>query len=84
MMRKQVEIVGVGKRRAGVSKNGKSYDFTPISFQFEDMEVTGLRAETVDATADALGGYVPAVGDSVIAVFHYANFRPHLDAIFEV
>lgn len=82
-MRKQVTIVGVGNRRAGVSKAGKKYDFTPISFEFEDLEMTGFRAETVDATADALGDYVPQCGDKVVAVFHYSNYRPYLDVIFE-
>lgn len=80
-MRKQVTIVGVGQRRAGVSKAGKNYDFTPIAFEFEDIEMSGVKAETINAGADALGEYVPRVGDVVDVVFHYSNYRPYLDAV---
>lgn len=81
-MKKIITIVGVGNRRSGTStKSGKGYDFTPISFTYEDEMVTGVRAETVNVDQSSLGEYVPAVGDQVEAVMHVANYRTFIDAI---
>ena len=58
-MRTTVKIVGIGERKAGVStKNGKPYDFLPISFVYPDKFTKGLRA----ATANVSGEMVDAVG----------------------
>ena len=63
-MRANIKIVGVGQRRYGTAQSGRSYDFTPLSFVFEDQQFTGYRAATVNVDAKSLGGYVPAVGDT--------------------
>ena len=46
-MRTTMKIVGIGDRKAGVStKNGKAYDFLPISFVYPDKFTKGLKAAT--------------------------------------
>lgn len=60
MARAKMKIVGMGKRMQGVStKTGKSYDFQPISFVFDDPYTTGFKAATANvegAMLDAIGG----------------------------
>lgn len=82
-MRAKVKIVGVGQRRSGKSQSGRSYDFTPLSFVFEDKQFTGYRAATVNVDAQSLGCYVPAVGESYDFVFHFADNRIFVDAVIE-
>lgn len=59
-MRTKIKIVGIGDRKAGVStKNGKPYDFQPISFVYPDTYVKGLKAATANVSGDmldAIGG----------------------------
>lgn len=69
-MRKTIKIVGVGDRRQGVSKTGKQYDFTPISFCYEQPWVRGYAAATCNVNQDCMGDYVPAVNDEKDVVFH--------------
>lgn len=82
-MRSKVKIVGVGQRRSGTSASGRSYDFTPLAFVFEDQQFTGYRAATVNVDAKSLSGYVPQVGESYDMVFHFADNRLFVDAIIE-
>ena len=59
-MRTKIKIVGIGDRKAGVSpKNGKPYDFQPVSFVYPDTYVKGLKAATANVSGDmldAIGG----------------------------
>lgn len=66
-MRKVINIVGVGDRKQGISKTtGKPYDFTPISFTFEDPFTTGLKAANTMLWQNCCpDGYTPCVGESV-------------------
>ena len=83
-MKTIITIVGVGERRYGVSKkSGKSYDFTPVAFTYEDpfFSPTGVKAETVNVDQSALGDYKPTEGDVVTVVMHNANYRTYIDAI---
>lgn len=66
-MRKIINIVGVGDRRQGISKKtNRPYDFTPISFTFEDPFTTGLKAASTLLSQDCCpDGYTPFVGESV-------------------
>ena len=83
-MKKYINIVGVGNRMAGIGKtSGKTYDFTPVTFTFEDPRVHGLKAVTVNVNQTELGDYVPAVGDCVEAVMHedFRTGRVYVDAI---
>ena len=58
-MRTNIKIVGIGDRKAGVSpKNGKPYDFQPISFVYPDKFTKGLKA----ATANVSGDMIDAIG----------------------
>lgn len=59
MARTKMKIVGLGNRMQGVSKkNGKPYDFQPISFVYSDPYTTGFKA----ATSNVPGDMVDAIG----------------------
>ena len=58
-MRTKIKVVGIGNRMSGVSKkNGKAYDFLPVSFVYEDQNFHGFRA----ATANIDGPMLDAAG----------------------
>lgn len=58
-MRTKIKVVGIGNRMSGVSKkNGKAYDFLPVSFVYQDPNFNGFRA----ATANIDGPMLDAVG----------------------
>lgn len=80
-MRSEFSIVGVGQRRSGTSQTGRAYDFTPVSFVFEDKQFQGVRAATVNVDAQSLNGYLPVIGEMVDVVYHYADNRLFVDAI---
>lgn len=83
-MRKVINIVGVGKRMVGVSKtSGKAYDFTPVAFTYDDPYTVGVKAATTSINADAMGGYQPAIGDTVEVVMRedYKTGRVYVDAV---
>lgn len=74
-MRKNITIIGVGRRMAGTGKqSGQPYDFTPVSFTYEDNRTTGLKAATVNISQSDMPGYCPTVGDTVDAVIR-EDFR---------
>lgn len=60
MARTTIKVVGLGNRMRGNSKkNGKPYDFQPISFIFDDPYTTGYKAATANVSGDmldAIGG----------------------------
>ena len=83
-MRKYINIVGVGRRMSGTGKNsGKPYDFTPVSFTYDDSYTTGLKAATVNISADCLSGYDPHIGECVEVVMHedFKSGRIFVDAV---
>lgn len=59
-MRTNIKIVGLGKRMKGASsKNGRPYDFQPVSFVFPDKYTEGFKAATCNVQGediDACGG----------------------------
>lgn len=69
IMRKFINIVGVGNRIHGTSsKTGKPYDFTPVSFTYEDNYTTGLKAANCNLAQDCCPqDYRPCVGETVEA-----------------
>lgn len=82
-MRTKMKIVGLGDRKAGNSKkNGKPYDFIPVSFVFPDPYTKGLKA----ATANVSGDMVDAIGglkldDEREIFFHTYNNAITIDGI---
>lgn len=78
-MRKVCEIIGVGKRKQGISKAGNPYDFTPISLSFEDgarwdkgRRVCEVNANTEELYKAAPNGLNP--GGCIEVVMH-EDFR---------
>ena len=62
-MRTVANVVGVGQRKQGVSKNsGKPYDFQSVSFTYSDPKIIGEAAATALLSGpelDAIGGVKP-------------------------
>lgn len=81
-MRTYVEVMGVGKRKAGVAKKtGTKYDFTEISVAYEVPDFTGRKCETIAFSADVIGERNIAPGEVLDVVMHQANFKTYVDAI---
>lgn len=83
-MRKIINIVGVGDRRQGTSKTGKPYDFTPISFTYEDRFMSGVKAATVNLNQDCCPpDYAPGIGESVEVFLRedYKTGRVYIDGV---
>lgn len=82
-MKQYVKIVGVGNRKAGTSKAGNAYDFTPVAFTYPDRFMTGEKAATVNISAETLSGYTPHIGDEVEFVYHedFKTGRVFVDAV---
>lgn len=83
-MRKYINIVGVGNRMSGTGKtSGKPYDFTPVAFTYEDRFTSGVKAATVNINQDAMGDFVPKIGDFVEVVMRedYKSGRVYVDAV---
>lgn len=76
-MRKIVTVVGIGKRRAGVSKSGNAYDFTPLSVSFEEKGYEGLRVAELNASTDELNVSFPSgvIPGDPVEVFMHEDFR---------
>lgn len=80
-MRKIVEVIGVGKRKQGLSKKGRKYDFTELSIAYEDENTVGRMAETIPFDTAIIGDRVITPGEVLDIVFHRANFKTYVDAI---
>ena len=82
-MRAKIKVVGLGQRMSGTSKkNGKHYDFLPISFVYTDDFFAGLRAATANVdgpTVDAAG--VPKIEEEREIFFHMYNGQVIVDGI---
>lgn len=81
-MRTYVEVMGVGKRKAGIAKkSGSKYDFTEVSIAYEADGVTGRKCETVAIDVAVMGDRTLAPGEVLDVVMHQANFKTYVDAI---
>lgn len=81
-MRKFVEVIGVGQRKAGIGKkSGAKYDFTEFAIAYEADGFAGKKCETVAIDANIIGDRVIAPGEVLDLVFHQANFKTYVDAI---
>ena len=82
-MRTKIKVVGIGQRMSGTSKkNGKPYDFLPVSFVYPDQYMNGLKA----AAANISGDMVDAIGglkleDQKEIFFHSFNGSVIVDGI---
>lgn len=81
-MRKNVQVIGIGARKAGVAKKtGKKYDFTEIAIGYESEGFSGMKCETIAFDTAMIAEKNIAVGDVLDLVFHQANFKTYVDAI---
>lgn len=80
-MRANVKVVGIGKRRTGVSGTGKNYDFVPVSLVFSDPGTKGFRAETVNMEYHDFDDYGVSPDQELDMVFHFVQGRMFVDAV---
>lgn len=81
-MRKNVQVFGVGQRKAGLAKKtGNKYDFTEVSIGYEVDGFAGMKCETVAFDQAVIGDRVIGPGDILDLVFHQSNFKTYIDAI---
>lgn len=80
-MRATVEIVGIGKRRAGTSKRGNAYDLIPLSFTYPAVDTKGVCAVTVMCDGHEYDKSGVDVGEVREVILHEQNYRLVLDAI---
>lgn len=73
MARTKMKIVGLGNRMQGVSKkNGKPYDFQPVSFVYDDPYTTGFKAATANISGDMLDAIGGVKIDEVREIFYHS------------
>ena len=73
MARTKMKIVGLGNRMQGVSKkNGKPYDFQPISFVYSDPYTTGFKAATSNVPGDMVGAIGGVKVDEEKEIFYHS------------
>lgn len=80
-MRKEVQVIGVGARKSGISKKGTKYDFTEVAIAYPADNFTGMKCETVAIDAQIIGERKLAPGEVLDIVMHSANFKTYVDAI---
>lgn len=82
-MRNKIKVVGLGKRRAGTStKNGRDYDFIPVSFVMRDNQFEGVRAATANiagSDVDSVGGL--QINQEIDAFYHFNNNAIVIDGL---
>lgn len=83
-MKKEVTVVGVGARRTGKSKeSGRSYDFVPVAITYEDPQMNGVKAETVNVQGAIFDERPIYTGELLTVFMHTQNFRTVIDGILD-
>lgn len=78
----KVKIIGIGKRRQGVSKNGREYDFTPVAFAYEEPGFEGHVCATCNVGQSVLNTAEPVkVGQEREFYTYFANYRMNVNGI---
>lgn len=81
-MRNKIKVVGLGQRKAGISKkNGKNYDFIPVSFVYHDQQFNGVRAATCNVEGSDADATQLQVNSELDAFMHYENNQPVIDGL---
>lgn len=82
-MRKTIQIVGIGQRKAGLAKkSGQNYDFTEVSIVFDDKNFTGQKAETIAIDQEVLDEHPLTPGAVYEAELYTMNFKTRLACIY--
>lgn len=81
-MRKEVQVMGIGARKAGIAKKtGAKYDFTEVAIAYPADGFDGMKCETVAIDAGIIGDRKIVAGEVLDIVMHQANFKTYVDAI---
>ena len=81
-MRATIKVVGLGNRKAGVSKKGRAFDFVPVAFVMHDQQFQGFSAHTCNVAGsdiESVGGL--KVNDEIDAFYHFENFAVVIDGL---
>ena len=78
----RAKIVGIGERKSGTSKKGRSYDFTPFHLVYPDKATDGLAAACANVDQSILDAIpMPKVNDEVDLFCHFYNGSMTIDGI---
>ena len=81
-MRTKAKVVGIGERKAGTSKKGRNYDFTPFHLIYEDKNTEGFAAAVSNVDQSILDAIpMPEVNDNIEIFFHFYNGSMTIDGI---
>ena len=81
-MRIKAKIVGIGERKAGTSKKGRAYDFTPLHLVYPDKNTEGFAAAVTNVDQSILDAIpMPKVNDEVEMFCHFYNGSMTVDGI---
>lgn len=82
-MRTTIEVIGVGQRKAGISKKTqRAYDMTEYSIKYDHQMFSGAKAETIAIPAETIGNRKIAVGDILDVEMFQMNFKTYIGCIY--
>lgn len=82
-MKKTIQVVGIGQRKAGIAKkSGQKYDFTEVSIVFDDKQFNGQKAETIAIDQGIIDVHPLAPGSVYEAELYTMNFKTRLACIY--
>lgn len=82
-MRIAIEIIGVGQRKAGISKKTqRAYDMTEYAIKYDHQQFAGAKAETIAIPAETIGNRKIAVGDILDVEMFQMNFKTYIGCIY--
>lgn len=81
-MRTKAKVVGIGERKAGTSKKGRNYDFTPFHLIYPDKNTEGWAAACTNVDQSILDAIpMPKVNDEIEIFCHFYNGSMSVDGI---
>ena len=81
-MRTKAKVVGIGERKAGTSKKGRKYDFTPFHLIYPDKNTEGWAVACTNVDQSILDAIpMPKVNDEIEISCHFYNGSMTVDGI---
>lgn len=81
-MRIKAKVVGIGERKAGTSKKGRKYDFTPFHLVYPDKNTEGYAVANTNVDQSILDAIpLPKINDEVEIFYHFYNGNMTVDGI---
>ena len=82
-MKKEIQILGIGPRKAGISEKTKQpYDFTEVCILYDDPRFQGQHAETVGIDQPILADTPVKIGEVYQAEMFSVNYKTRISCIY--